>query len=238
MLRARAYAVHLLTASGVIFAMLALLSAVEGAWSAMFFWLLVALVVDGVDGLFARRWDVAGLAGRIDGALLDLVIDYLTFVFIPVYALAAAGLVTGWGAWLVLGGVPLLSALYFADTRMKTPDGSFEGFPGCWNMIALWAFAVAPPQWALLALMAILAPAMFLPLRFVHPMRTSRWRAATLAASVAWLALGLWALAGGFALPGWAQAAFTAASAYLVFAGVVQQAWPGGARPSEGGDGR
>jgi phosphatidylcholine synthase len=227
MVRPRAYAVHVLTASGAVLAMLALLAAVEGAWGAMFLWLLLALAVDGVDGPLARRWEVGRWAGRIDGALLDLIVDYLTYVFIPVYALYASGAVGGWGGWLLLGGVPLLSALYFADTRMKTSDASFEGFPGCWNMVALWAFAAAPPGWAILGVAAVLAPAMFLPLRFVHPVRTRRWRGATLAACGGWGALALWAVASGFDLPGWARAALTGLGAYLLLAGLVQQAWPG-----------
>jgi phosphatidylcholine synthase len=158
-------------------------------------------------------------------------VDYLTYVFVPVYALLASGLVEAWGPWLLLGAVLPLSALYFADTRMKTQDGSFEGFPACWNMVALWAFATDPPQWALLAVALVLAPAMFAPLRFVHPVRTARWRPLTLAVGAAWMALGLWAVATAFALPDWARAALTGASGYLLLAGLAQQARP----PATGG---
>jgi len=224
---AKAHAVHLLTAAGAVLAMLALLAAAEGAWGAMFAWLLVALAVDGVDGPMARRYHVRTHAWRINGDLLDLIIDYLTYVVVPVFALMQAGLMPGAAGNAVALAAVMGSALYFADTRMKTADKSFSGFPACWNMVALVAFAVQPPGWALIVVVAALTVAMFLPLRFVHPVRTRRWRGATLAACAVWAALGAWAALGGFALPGWAQGALVAVSAYLLLAGIVQQVWAG-----------
>jgi len=83
----RAMAVHLFTATGAVFAMLAMLAAVDGKWSLMFLWLVVAFVVDGIDGPLARRYHVKRYAAQFDGVLLDLIIDYLTYVFIPAFAL-------------------------------------------------------------------------------------------------------------------------------------------------------
>ncbi|CUH39768.1 Phosphatidylcholine synthase [Jannaschia seosinensis] len=222
--RTRALSVHLLTATGVVFAMLSLLAAVEGAWSGMFLWLLVALIVDGVDGPLARRWDVTLYASRFDGVLLDLIIDYLTYVFIPVYALYASGLVPGWAGWGILIVVPFASALYFCDTQMKTPDASFEGFPGCWNMVALVVFILEPNPWLTLAVSILLSAAMFLPLRFVHPVRTARWRPLTLGVTALWLALALTAAWGEFGLGEVLGAIFGICSVYLLLAGMVQQA--------------
>ena len=222
--RARALCVHLLTATGPIFAMLSLLAAVEGAWPDMFQWLLLALIVDGIDGPLARRWDVTSHAARFDGARLDLITDYLTYVFIPAYALYASGLVPGGPGWAILIGVPFASALYFADTRMKTEDASFEGFPGCWNMVALFVFVLEPNPWLTLGASTLLAAAMFLPLRFVHPVRTSRWRPLTLAVTAAWFLLALVAIRSGFESGEASGHAFAACSLYLLLAGVVQQA--------------
>lgn len=221
--RTRALSVHLLTATGAVFAMLSLLAAVDAAWSAMFLWLLAALIVDGIDGPLARRWDVTLYAARFDGELLDLIIDYLTYVFIPVYALYASGLVPGWAGWGILIVVPFASALYFCDTRMKTEDASFEGFPGCWNMVALVVFILEPNPWLTLAVASLLATAMFLPLRFVHPIRTRRWRPITLAVTAGWLLLALVAAWGEFGLGqtlGWV---FAVLSVYLLLAGLAQQ---------------
>jgi phosphatidylcholine synthase len=224
--RTRALSIHLLTATGAVFAMFALLAAVETAWSWMFLWLLAALIVDGIDGPLARRYEVTLYASRFDGALLDLIIDYLTYVFIPIYALYASGLVPGWAGWGILIVVPLASALYFCDTRMKTDDASFEGFPGCWNMVALTVFILEPNPWLTLIAATLLAVAMFLPLRFVHPVRTVRWRPLTLSVTSAWMTLALIAAWGEFGLGealGWL---FAACTAYLLLAGLAQQALP------------
>ena len=118
----KALAVHLLTATGAVFAMLAMLAAVEGNWSLMYLWLVVAFIVDGIDGPLARRYHVKQNAPQFDGVLLDLIIDYLTYVFIPAYALFKSGLLPGWTGWVAIIVVTFTSAMYFADTRMKTKD--------------------------------------------------------------------------------------------------------------------
>ena len=221
--RTRALSVHLLTATGAVFAMFALLAAVEANWAWMWLWLLLALFVDGIDGPLARRYDVTVLAPRFDGALLDLIIDYLTYVFIPTYALYASGLVDGWAGWGIVALVPFASALYFADVEMKTADASFEGFPGCWNMVALAVFILTPPTWLTLLVAVALSVAMFLPLRFVHPVRTATWRPVTLALTAAWMLLATWATFRAFDLPGWGDGLFGAATAWLLLAGLAQQ---------------
>jgi phosphatidylcholine synthase len=221
--RMRAFSVHLLTATGAVFAMLALLAAVEGRYPLMFLWLVVALVVDGVDGPLARKYDVQTNAPRVDGALLDLIIDYLTYVFIPVYALFAADLLPGWMGWAALLIITFASAIYFADTTMKTNDYSFEGFPGCWNMVVVTIFALEPPAGLSLVVICALSVAMFLPLRFVHPVRTARWRPLTLPIAVVWVVCAAWAAANGFDKQSWAGWLLTAASLYLLFAGIAQQ---------------
>jgi phosphatidylcholine synthase len=221
--RARALSVHLLTASGAVFAMLALLQAVDANWSMMFLWLLVALIVDGIDGPLARRYNVTIHAARYDGVLLDLIIDYLTYAFIPAYALYASGMVPGWLGWGVLIVIPFASAMYFADTNMKTEDKSFLGFPGCFNMVALVSFVLAPPAWMIFLATVALALAMFLPLKFVHPTRTTRWRAVTLPVSIIWVGIGIWATWVRFELPQPAEIIFTLSSLYLLCAGIAHQ---------------
>ena len=123
----RALLVHLLTASGAVFAMLAMLAAVEQKWEMMFLWLVVAFFVDGIDGPLARKYHVKVNAPTFDGELLDLIIDYLTYVFVPAYALFKSGLVPGWTGWIAIIVITFASAMYFADTRMKTKDNSFSG---------------------------------------------------------------------------------------------------------------
>ena len=222
----RALSVHLLTATGAVFAMLAMLAAVDGRWDLMFLWLVVAFFVDGIDGPLARHYDVKKNAAEFDGVLLDLIIDYLTYVFIPAFALFKSGLMDGWTGWFAIILITFTSAMYFADTRMKTKDNSFSGFPGCWNMLVLVIFALEPNFWVSLALVTILAVAMFLPLKFVHPVRTERWRVVTLPVAIAWTFFAGWAAWVDFHPESWAHWGLVVTSVYLLGAGVAQQAIP------------
>ena len=222
----RALSVHLLTATGAVFAMLAMLAAVDARWDLMFLWLVVAFFVDGIDGPLARHYDVKKNAAEFDGVLLDLIIDYLTYVFIPAFALFKSGLMDGWTGWFAIILITFTSAMYFADTRMKTKDNSFSGFPGCWNMLVLVIFALEPNFWVSLALVTILAVAMFLPLKFVHPVRTERWRVVTLPVAIAWTFFAGWAAWVDFHPESWAHWGLVITSVYLLGAGVAQQVIP------------
>ncbi|WP_420858254.1 CDP-alcohol phosphatidyltransferase family protein [Marivivens marinus] len=219
----KALAVHLLTATGAVFAMLAMLAAVDEKWSLMFLWLVVAFFVDGIDGPLARKYDVKTNAPIFDGVLLDLIIDYLTYVFVPAYALFKSGLLPGWTGWVAIIVITFASAMYFADSRMKTKDYSFSGFPGCWNQVVLVLFALSPSFWVILALVAVLAIAMFLPIKFVHPTRTARWRNMTLPMALAWTFFAGWAAWVDFHPESWAHWGLVITSVYLVGAGAMQQ---------------
>ena len=222
----KALFVHFFTATGAVFAMLAMLAATEAKWSLMFLWLVVAFAVDGIDGPLARRFDVKTHAPRFDGVLLDLIIDYLTYVFIPAFALFKSGLLPGWTGWVVIIVITFASAMYFCDGQMKTKDNSFQGFPGCWNMVVIVLFAIEPNFWIILILVLGLALAMFLPLKFVHPVRTERWRHLSLPIALAWTFFAGWAAWVEFHPQSWAHWGLVATSVYLLFAGVVQQAVP------------
>jgi len=222
----RAILVHLLTASGAVFAMLAMLAAVDQRWSIMFLWLVVAFAVDGVDGPLARKYEVKTHAPQIDGALMDLIIDYLTYVFIPAYALFKSGLLPGWTGWVAIIVITFGSVVYFSDTRMKTQDNSFAGFPGCWNMVVLVLFALHPGFWIILAIVVALAVAMFTPLKFIHPVRTARWRKLSLPVALAWTVFAGWAAWVNFHPASWALWGLAITSPYLLLAGIAQQVFP------------
>lgn len=225
-LHLKALFVHLLTASGAVLSMLAMLAAVEEHWSLMFLWLVVALVVDGIDGPLARRYDVHSNWPTYDGVLMDLIIDYLTYVFIPAYALFKSGLLQGWTGWLAIIAIVYGSVIYFADTRMKTRDNSFAGFPACWNMVVLVLFAIKPSFWIILIIVVGLTIAMFTNLKFIHPVRTARWRAVSLPMAGAWVVFAVWAVAVGFHPQSWAVWGLVITSTWLLFAGAAQQAFP------------
>ncbi|MEM6409518.1 MAG: CDP-alcohol phosphatidyltransferase family protein [Pseudomonadota bacterium] len=222
----KALAVHLFTATGAVFAMLAMLAAVDGKWALMFVWLVVAFVVDGIDGPLARKYDVKTNAPHFDGVTLDIMIDYITYIFIPAFALFKSGLFEGWTAWVVIIVITFTSAMYMVDTRIKMKDSSFQGFPACWNMVAVVVFALEPNYWVILALICILAAAMFLPLKFVHPVRTERWRAVTLPMALGWTFFAGWAAWVDFDPQSWAHWGLIVTSIYLLFAGIAQQVFP------------
>lgn len=222
-LRHKALAVHLLTATGAVLAMLAMLAAVQADWEMMFLWLVVAFGVDGIDGPLARRYEVKKNWPAYDGVLMDLIIDYLTYVFIPAFALFQSGLLSGWTGWFAIIVIVFTSVIYFADTRMKTRDNSFAGFPGCWNMVILVLFAVEPHWTIILLMVTALSVAMFTNIKFIHPVRTERWRAVSLPVALAWTVFAGWAAWVDFhpgTLPLWG---LVLTSVWLLVAGGVQQ---------------
>ena len=229
-MRLKALSVHLLTASGAVLSMFAMLAAVEGNWSLMFLWLVLALIVDGVDGPLARRYEVEKNWPTYDGVLMDLIVDYLTYVFIPAFALFKSGLLPGWTGWLAIIVICYGSVVYFADTRMKTKDKSFAGFPACWNMVVLVLFATQPGDIVILLIVILLSVTMFTSLKFIHPTRTKRWHELSLGVCVARIVLAGWAAWWDFQEGPIAEWLLILTSLYLVLAGIVQQMVPEGIR--------
>lgn len=225
-LRFKALGVHLFTATGAVLSMLALLAAVEGRWSTMFAWLIVALVVDGIDGPLARRYRVKDNWPIYDGVVMDLMIDYITYIFIPAFALFKSGLLPGWTGWVCIIAIVYGSIIYMADTRMKTVDNSFAGFPACWNMVVLVLFALKPSYWVILGVVIPLTVAMFLPIKFIHPVRTERWRAVSLPMAAGWVVCAGWAITVGFHPQSWALWGLVVTSLWLMLAGAAQQLVP------------
>lgn len=168
---AMAWLVHAFTASGVVLGLLALVAVLEGNWTAALLWLLAALVVDGVDGSFARWAHVRTRAPRVEGATLDLIIDYLSYVFVPALLIWRAELVPP-ALGLPLAALILVSALYcFARIDMKTEDNYFRGFPALWNVVAFYLLVARPGPEAGAMIVVLLAALTFAPVHFIHPFR-------------------------------------------------------------------
>jgi phosphatidylcholine synthase len=193
-MRAAAFSVHVFTALGAGIALIALLEAVREHWAAMFAWLGIALLIDGLDGPIARRLDVARVQPNWSGEVLDLVVDFTTYVFVPAYAITASGLLLPLAAPLLGAGIVVTGALYFADRRMKTPDNHFRGFPALWNAAAFYLFLLhLPPALGSLGI-AVLIVLTFAPFNVLHPIRVVRLRGLTLSL------LAIWAVLVGIAL--------------------------------------
>jgi phosphatidylcholine synthase len=215
-MRAAAFCVHVLTAMGAGIALVALLEAVREHWAAMFWWLGVALVVDAVDGPIARRLDVARLQPNWSGDVLDLVVDFVTYVFVPAYAITASGLLLPLAAPLLGVGIAVTGALYFADRRMKRADNYFRGFPGLWNFAAFYLFLLhLPPAWSSLAV-GILIVLTFVPFHVLHPIRVVRLRWLTLSLLAIWAVLAAVALANDFDVAAPVTTALCAIGVYTV----------------------
>jgi phosphatidylcholine synthase len=223
---AAAFAVHVLTACGAGCAFLALTAAVNGQWALMFVWLGIALCIDGVDGTFARRLQVAKLLPRWSGDVLDLVVDILNYVFVPAYALAASGLLPKAAAVPLGVLIAVTGALYFADRLMKTSDYYFRGFPALWNVTAFYLFVFKPKPWVGAATVITLAVLTFVPFHVIHPMRIAHLRGITILALAVWSVLAIVAVAADLNPPLWVGAALSVLAIYFVAVGFLRRHHP------------
>ena len=169
--RAAAWAVHAFSASGAVLSLLAVLAIDSHRWTEAMLWLFAALVVDGIDGTLARAARVKETVPRIDGDVLDLVIDYLNYVFVPTLFILEARLLPDAFA-VPLAALIQLSSLYvFARRDMKTKDNYFRGFPALWNVVALYFYATQIDPTVAAVVSATLVVLTFAPVHFVHPFR-------------------------------------------------------------------
>jgi phosphatidylcholine synthase len=181
------YLVHGFTASGAALAFLALVAAVADNAALCFFWLGIALIVDGVDGSIARRIDIESRVPNISGDTLDLVVDFTTYVFVPAALLYYANEWSSGAAMFAGLVITVTAALYFSDKRMKTPDKWFAGFPGVWNVVVFYLILYPPNDWLFVAIILFFAIGQALPIVFVHPFRVKQWKVLTLAVCGVWL---------------------------------------------------
>jgi phosphatidylcholine synthase len=220
---ARAFSVHVLTASGAGLALLALLAAVQGAFEVMFLCLGLALIVDGIDGTIARSIKVAEVLPRWSGDILDMVVDFVTYVFVPAYAIAAGGLLPP--ALGAAAGIAIVmtGAIYFSDRRMKTADNYFRGFPTLWNVVAFYLFVLKPAPWLVALLVALLCVLTFAPFKFLHPFRVVRLRKVSMAAVVLWALLAATALARSLEPGPWVAGGLVVLAVYFIGVGLTEK---------------
>ena len=220
-MRLAAFSVHVFTALGAGVALIALLEAVREHWAAMFAWLGLALVIDGVDGPMARRLDVIRVQPDWSGEVLDLVVDFVTYVFVPAYAIAASGLLLPFTSQVLGAGIVVTSALYFADRRMKTADNHFRGFPALWNAAAFYLFLLHPSPLLASFGVASLIVLTFVPFHVIHPVRVARLRGLNLVLMAIWAVLGIFTLARDFDVAAPVSVGLCAIALYVVGADAV-----------------
>ncbi len=200
---AAAFAVHAYTASGALLAWLALRSAWDHDPRAALLWLALACVVDATDGALARVADVRRHAGWIDGARLDDIVDFLTYVFVPLVIVWEQGMLAGLSGHLAAAAVLIASALGFSNLNAKTADFFFTGWPSYWNLVAVYALAWRWSPDLTAIVLAGLAALVFVPVKYVYPSRTPTLMKTTLALGMVWavqMLLMIWWLP---AVPSW-----------------------------------
>lgn len=216
-IRARAWGVHLVTASGAVWGMLAIAAVFDDQPLTVLAWLGIALLVDGLDGFLARRYRVREALPQFSGDTLDLVIDYVNYVIVPAMFIHHFGLLPQ--SLSFTGAVVIaVSSLYcFCNKDMKSGDNYFVGFPAIWNIVALCFYLLGTPGYVNVGIVLVLAVLTFTTIKFVHPFRVKDFRTVTIGASAVWLLSSLVLMVDHPNLPLAALIPWAAASAYFVF---------------------
>ena len=181
------YALHVLTASGAVAGMLALQAVIDGRWRASLIWLIICQVLDGLDGPIARKLEVTIHAPRIDGHILDLVVDYITCVLVPIALLIRLELLPAHYETLVAGFIILFSAIWFARTDLETDDHWFNGFPAVWNLVVPTLLICGSSQTTVLIVSSILCISQLTNFKIPHLVRVKYLRQITLPLAIIYL---------------------------------------------------
>lgn len=181
-----AWAVHLFTATGALWGLLAIMATVQNQWQSAFFWLGLAALVDSLDGTLARRFKVKGLLPGFDGALLDNIIDYQTYVIVPAIFLYEANLLPASATIAGVAMVVLASAFQFCQADAKTEDHTFKGFPSYWNVVIFYLFMFEANLWVNFWIIATLTVLIFVPIKYIYPSRMIRFQKLTLLFTAVW----------------------------------------------------
>jgi phosphatidylcholine synthase len=208
-----AWLAHLYTASGAATALAAVLALEGGDLRATFLWLVLATIIDATDGVLARALHVKERLPWFDGATLDNVVDYLTYVFVPALVVVKAGLVPAPLAIPLAAAMLIASGYGFsrADAKVATTDHFFTGFPSYWNIVVVYLVDWRLGTAANAVILAALVVLVFVPLRYVYPSRTVTWRTATIVLGAIWgvcLALVIWRLPGSGGIWSWLALVF------------------------------
>ena len=195
--RSLAWSVHLLTGTGAIWGLLTILAIFEGSWRMMIFWMIIAMFVDGVDGMFARFFHVKEYANTIDGGLLDNMVDYINYVLVAALIIIKAPNLVPAGLELAVACSILLTSGYqFTQVDAKTDNDSyfFKGFPSVWNFLVLYLLLLGLNPWINLVVIIAGNILIFIPVKYIYPTRNTRLRRLTLGLTYICAAIGVWGL--------------------------------------------
>jgi phosphatidylcholine synthase len=183
-----AWLVHLYSAIGVALGFFSIVLVVRGDYRTVFWLNALAVAIDASDGTLARAARVKERIPWFDGARLEDIIDYLTYVVVPCLIFFYAGVLPENAEWIA--AVPMLASAYgFCQTQAKTADHYFLGFPSYWNILALYILALETPAWLNAALIVALSAMVFVPIKYIYPSRTAAFQTLTVALGLVWGAL-------------------------------------------------
>jgi len=184
--RALAWSVHLYTALGAVLGLLAIVATVDGRVREAFAWMAAALVIDSSDGTLARAARVKEVVPTYDGSKLDDIVDYLNYVFVPVFFAVQMKMLPESSAMLI-AAMPLLASAYgFCQSAAKTADFFFTGFPSYWNVAVFYLYVFGATPKANAVVLAVLAALVFVPIGYVYPTRQPFLRPLTISLGVVW----------------------------------------------------
>ena len=192
-----AYGVHLFTATGAIWGFLALWSVIQHDWKLAVLWMILAIFVDGFDGMLARIANVKTYAPGIDGGLLDNILDYLNYVIVPALFLVEGDFIPLWFKFPIAFLILITSAYQFTQVDAKTDETNdyfFKGFPSYWNVVILYMLVMQLNPWINLAFLVLFNILIFIPIKYVYPSRNMRLRKVTLILSYIYGIVGIWGL--------------------------------------------
>ena len=184
--KAQSWSVHIFTASGAFAGFLSLEAIFRDNIFLAFVWLSLAFLIDGVDGAFARRYKVKEMVPTIDGSILDNIVDYLNYVFIPTVMLYWFNLVPSQLTLLAVALILIVSCYTFANTKQKTEDYFFRGFPAVWNMVIFYLFVMGTSQLTNFLVIVFFSVMTFVPLKYLHPLRVKEKKSLNLFMTFIW----------------------------------------------------
>lgn len=184
--KVQSWLVHIFTALGALAGFLSLVAILSDNIFLAFIWLSLAFFIDGVDGTFARRYQVKEMVPAIDGSILDNIVDYLNYVFIPAVIVYWFSLVPPQLTLLAVALILIVSCYTFANTKLKTEDNYFRGFPAAWNIVIFYLFVIGTSQLTNFLAIVFFSVMTFIPLKYLHPFRVKEKKSLNLFMTAIW----------------------------------------------------
>jgi phosphatidylcholine synthase len=178
--RCLGWLIHAFTASGACIGLLSLLAIYENKLIISLWLMAAAIVIDAVDGMFARMVRIKEVIPKIDGALLDNIVDFVNYSIVPAFFLLVSDLLPDYWRVVITMFIVFASAYQFTQVDAKTKDHFFKGFPSYWNIAVFYLFFWQMQPWVNLAILVVLSILIFVPIKYVYPSRldnlsSSKW---------------------------------------------------------------